>query len=180
MGMRDMGTINFDKSFSDHEKRILTKAFKHAHTKLGSDDRDFRVDVERSIISLDPGKYGAVGEPKPGHFIVKLNEVGFNLFDATSCMIHECTHVHQHLVGDLVDDTKEGGRFWKGDYIPQGIAENKLFYKYLPYEREAWKFQAAEHRPFVEGLPEEDRVHVRPEDSHGLVRFWDESLKRAA
>jgi hypothetical protein len=53
-------------------------------------------------------------------------------------LFHECFHIHQMARGWLVSDF--GGFYWHGFWIPTFFYN--LFYKVIPFERDAVKFAA--------------------------------------
>lgn len=174
-----MGKLLFKgKTFTKSEESILLKAFNFACERLKIADMAFLVSATKEAYDPSPRHYARVAQPFPKLFVMEMNSTGFNLFDASSALMHECVHMKQYLTGELHED--EDGAVWKGNFVPHSIAENMLFYDFLPWEKEAWKDQGKHHIQFVNSLSPDEQKLVRISDSHGLHELWDEKPKQAA
>lgn len=58
--------------------------------------------------------------------------------DYLDTLFHECYHLHQMGRGDLVQEY--GGFKWRGVFI--SVFVYKLFYKFIPFERQAYAYAA--------------------------------------
>ncbi len=169
-----MATIIFDDNFSKDERVILSKTFKANCKALGLTEKDFTVQVKKKRIG-DPGHYGRVNHTDKDLFLVELNSAGYNLFDATSCLGHEAVHMKQHLDGRMIDHPD--GILWCGRLYGEKLTANRLFYKDLPWEKEAWDKQGPLHAHALCSLTKEERKRIDPNESFGLYRLLDRVLK---
>lgn len=166
--------IAFDASFTDVERRILQKTFRRNCLDLGIDKRDFTVHV-RKFKSDNLHCFGRVANPAPEFFAVELDSEKFNMFDATSALGHECVHIKQHLFDQLYDT--EHGAVWQGQLFTDEFCNDRVNYKNLPWEQEAFGLQVALHINAICSLNKEEKQLCHIKHSKGLADLWLLSFK---
>ena len=150
-----MATILFDDDFTAKERVILSKTFKANCERLNIAKHDCTVSVRR--VHMDnKNRLGAMTQLAPDQFLVILNTKAFNLLEGISVLGHEMVHVAQYLRGDLADD--KGNCVWQGEAFSSLTCQ--MFYKDLPWEKEAFELQPKLHKHALDALPHAELGHV--------------------
>lgn len=120
----------FPKSCRDTLHAAVRAAFAHAPA-------DINIVRVNPIKKRDRGVTDGTANLKGKTAILTLNHK-VESDDLLDTIFHECFHIHQMSKGWLVSDY--GGFYWRGFWIP--IVVYNLFYKFIPFERDAVKFAA--------------------------------------
>lgn len=129
--------LYFSDDFSDEEKTIFTATMESNMEILKINNMDFNIELRKENMHHDRYGYMTPLSDTNDHFGIALNsKTDIRLHILT--LGHELIHVEQHLRRKLI--VTEIGLIWKDNFIPDFIATDMAYYRYLPWEIEAHKY----------------------------------------
>lgn len=130
-------TLIFSDAFSNEEKSILSATIESNIETLYIDNIDFKVEIRKEDLNPDLFGYMIPLSDHNDHFGIAINSKN-DLRRSIATLGHEMIHVEQHLHDRLV--ITDMGLIWKDSFIPSFIATDMAYYRFLPWEIEAHKY----------------------------------------
>lgn len=146
-----MPTLCFSDDFTAKQRKTLTTTFRQNCRDLGLADFDATVQIRKQRLGAD-GPEGCVCHLADDCFVVVLNAAK-TIRSWIFTIGHELVHVRQYRTGQLRDDKRTGGTFWKSIFVPEIFCNSRAYYSKLPWEIEAHSLQDDLFERAMEALP---------------------------